>query len=59
MRLTREERKVILKISSFGGRKAARNMTPEQRRDRAIRGAKTRWANQQAKLVQERVEVSQ
>lgn len=44
MALTKEAREYFAKEGRKGGKAAARNMTPEQRKESARRAAQARWA---------------
>ena len=42
MRITKSEREILRRIGSSGGKKAAKNMTPEQRKERATKAVRAR-----------------
>jgi hypothetical protein len=48
-KLTPTEKRVLRSIGSLGGTKAAASLTPEQRKQRAQKGALARWSKRKKK----------
>ena len=44
MKMSSRDRNAFVRMGAIGGKKAADNMTPEQRRDRASKAVSARWA---------------